>query len=174
MYSNCAEYPCTIHLYLLSCTQHHGQSMNQPGYPPSPTNILPQHYTSLQYPPQAARQQHTMQPGIYYTNMQQQPVALDRSKLGASIGNINVAAPTCADDIAILAGTEHEAQALLNIVHSLTAQDLVTINPTKSDIVPLTKTDQEFNIYFGDDKIDKKNRNKASWFNSYCKKQTKY
>lgn len=77
---------------------------------------------------------------------------LEKSELGASIGNINVAAPTCADDIAILAGTEHKAQALLNIVHSLTAQDLVTLNPIKSDIVPLTKTDQEFNIYFGDDK----------------------
>ncbi|CAC5382556.1 unnamed protein product [Mytilus coruscus] len=51
-------------------------------------------------------------------------IDLERSKLGASIGNINVAAPTCANDIAILAGTEHEAQALLNIVHSISAQDL--------------------------------------------------
>ena len=33
--------------------------------------------------------------------------ALERSNLGATIGNINVVASTCADDIAILASKEH-------------------------------------------------------------------
>ena len=67
--------------------------------------------------------------------------ALERSDLGATIGNINVVAPTCADDIAILglANKEHEAQALLDIVHNLTNTDIVTINPLKSDLVPLTR-----------------------------------
>ena len=65
--------------------------------------------------------------------------ALERSNLGATIGNINVVAPTCADDIAILASNEHEAQALLDIVHDLTNRDIVTIKPLKSDLVPLTR-----------------------------------
>ncbi|CAC5387640.1 unnamed protein product [Mytilus coruscus] len=61
--------------------------------------------------------------------------ALERSNIGAQIGNINVVAPTCADDIAILASKEHEVQALLDIVHDMTNKDFVSINPTKSEIV---------------------------------------
>lgn len=51
--------------------------------------------------------------------------ALKRSNLGANIGNINVVAPTCSDDIAILAGNEQELQSILDIVHNLTSNDLI-------------------------------------------------
>lgn len=63
--------------------------------------------------------------------------------------SINVVAPTCADDIAILASKEHEVQALLDIVHDLTNRDIVTINPLKSDLVPLTRTNQEISVKLG-------------------------
>jgi hypothetical protein len=49
--------------------------------------------------------------------------ALERSDLGATIGNIRVVTPTCADDIAILGRNEHEIQTLLDIVHNLTNMD---------------------------------------------------
>jgi hypothetical protein len=42
-------------------------------------------------------------------------IALERSGMGAQIGNLRVVSPTCADDIAILACSKHEAQALLEI-----------------------------------------------------------
>ena len=64
--------------------------------------------------------------------------ALERADLGATIGSINVVAPTCADDIALLASKEHEVQSLLDIVYDSTRKYLVTINPKKSDLVPLT------------------------------------
>jgi anaerobic C4-dicarboxylate transporter len=63
--------------------------------------------------------------------------ALKRSNLGANIGNINVVAPTCANDIAILAGNEQELQSILDIVHNLASNDLTQINPSKSELVPL-------------------------------------
>ena len=75
--------------------------------------------------------------------------ALERSDLGAKIGNINIVAPTCADDIALLANQEHELQALLNIVNEITTDDIVTINPHKSDLVPLTKLDQHYSVVLG-------------------------
>ena len=82
--------------------------------------------------------------------------ALERSNLGATIGNINVVAPTCADDIAILASNEHEAQALLDIVHNLTNRDIVTIKPLKSDLVPLTRINREFSVKVGENQITQK------------------
>jgi hypothetical protein len=42
--------------------------------------------------------------------------ALKRSNLGANIGNINVVAPTCANDIAILAGNEQELPVCLQLL----------------------------------------------------------
>ena len=57
----------------------------------------------------------------------------------AEIGNIRVVAPTCADDIALLVSTQSEAQALLDIVSDVTSKDLVKINPSKSELVPLRK-----------------------------------
>jgi hypothetical protein len=44
--------------------------------------------------------------------------------MGAQIGNLRVVSPTCADDIAILACSKHEAQALLEIALILTDNDL--------------------------------------------------
>jgi hypothetical protein len=53
--------------------------------------------------------------------------ALDRSNMGAEIGNIRVVAPTCADDIALLVSTQSAAQALLDIVSDITSTWLKSI-----------------------------------------------
>lgn len=51
--------------------------------------------------------------------------ALERSNMGADIGNIRVVTPSCADDIAPQVNTPNEAQALLDIVSGITSTDLV-------------------------------------------------
>ncbi|CAG2257429.1 unnamed protein product [Mytilus edulis] len=86
--------------------------------------------------------------------------ALERSEIGAEIGNIKVMAPTCADDIAVLAENQHEVQALLDIVENCTKRGLVTINPNKSDLVLITKCHCNFSVYLGKDEITQKSETK--------------
>jgi hypothetical protein len=86
--------------------------------------------------------------------------ALERSGMGAQIGNLRVVSPICADDIAILACSKHEAQALLEIALILTDKDLVRINPTKTDIVPLTRKATNFELNMGDNSIEQTNETK--------------
>ncbi|CAG2199301.1 unnamed protein product [Mytilus edulis] len=92
--------------------------------------------------------------------------ALERSEIGAEIGNIKVMAPTCADDIAVLAENQHEVQALLDIVENCTKRDLVTINPNKSDLVPITKCQSNFSVYLGKDEITQKRSSRQD--SKYC------
>ena len=86
--------------------------------------------------------------------------ALERSGMGAQIGNLRVVPPTCPDDIAILACSKHEAQALLEIALILTDKDLVRINPTKTDLVPLTRKATNFELNMGDNSIEQTNETK--------------
>jgi hypothetical protein len=69
-------------------------------------------------------------------------------------GNLRVVSPTCADDIAILAYSKHEAQALLESALILTDKNLVRINPTKTNIVPLTRKATNFELYMGANSIE--------------------
>ena len=74
-----------------------------------------------------------------------------KSGLGAYIGNIAVPAPTCADDIAVLANSVLETQGILDIVSHHTTRDLVKINPQKSDAVVYNKKGKpEIDLEFGD------------------------
>lgn len=75
--------------------------------------------------------------------------ALERSGMGAQIVNLRVVSPSCADDIAILACSKHEAQALLEIALILSDKDLVRINPTKTDLVSLTRKATNFELNMG-------------------------
>jgi hypothetical protein len=79
--------------------------------------------------------------------------ALDRSNMGAEIGNIRVDAPKCADDIALLVSTQSEAQALLDIVSDITSKYLVKINVSKSELVPLTKRHSDFSLRMDTEEI---------------------
>ena len=73
--------------------------------------------------------------------------------MGAEIGNIRVVAPTCADDIALLVSTQSEVQALLDIVSDITSKDFVKINPSKSELVPLTKRHSDFSLRMDTEEI---------------------
>ena len=82
------------------------------------------------------------------------------SGLGCHIGNIPVSAPTCADDIAILANSTEEAQQILDIVNHHTKRELVKINPNKSEAVffnTRSKHTGNDEIKFGNSNISRKN-----------------
>ncbi|VDI00230.1 Hypothetical predicted protein [Mytilus galloprovincialis] len=64
--------------------------------------------------------------------------AITGSHLGAKIGTICVASPTCADDIALL-GEPQDIQAMLNIIEFHTKRDMVKINPEKSEVLCTSK-----------------------------------
>jgi hypothetical protein len=58
--------------------------------------------------------------------------------LGATIGNITVSAPACADDIALL-GESKDIQAMLNLLEYNTKRDLVKLNPEKTEVINVSK-----------------------------------
>jgi hypothetical protein len=61
--------------------------------------------------------------------------SVTESGIGSHLGTISVAAPTCADDILILAHSECELQSIMDILYHHTQRDLVKINPQKSDLI---------------------------------------
>jgi hypothetical protein len=55
------------------------------------------------------------------------------------IGNIYVGSPTCADDMALLTDNSEDMQIMLNTALGNSRQDRVTIHPTKTNAVVLSK-----------------------------------
>jgi hypothetical protein len=58
------------------------------------------------------------------------------------IGNIYVGSPTCADDMALLTDNPEDMQIMLNTALRNSRQDRVTIHPTKTNAVVLSKAKQ--------------------------------
>jgi hypothetical protein len=58
--------------------------------------------------------------------------------LGATIRNITVSAPACADDIALM-GEGKDIQAMVNLLEYNTKRDLVKLNPEKTEIIKVSK-----------------------------------
>ncbi|CAG2195798.1 unnamed protein product [Mytilus edulis] len=56
--------------------------------------------------------------------------------IGGHIGNISCCAPTCADDVAIIANNPIELQTLVNIAVNFSRREGYTLQPTKSVILP--------------------------------------
>lgn len=102
----------------------------------------------LQGTKQGAKLSTTLYKCYHDTTLQ----AIERSNLGAAIGPMKVPAPTCADDTALLANTQEEMQAMLNIVNFCTERDLITINPTKSEVLLFGKK-TEANLQLGEQDI---------------------
>ena len=80
--------------------------------------------------------------------------SVTESGLGSHLGTINVAAPTCADDILILTNSECELQSIMDIIYYHTQRDLVKINPQKSDLV-CYNTSSERKVNIGDCKVSR-------------------
>ena len=64
--------------------------------------------------------------------------SITKSTLGATIGNITVSAPACADDIALL-GESKDIQAMVNLLEYNTKRDLVKLNSEKTEIINVSK-----------------------------------
>ena len=73
------------------------------------------------------------------------------------IGNTLVSAPTCADDIAVIATSVAEAQGILHIINHHTKRELVKINSAKSDIIiyDSKKCKEEMDLKLGDGQINR-------------------
>ena len=78
--------------------------------------------------------------------------SVTESGIGSHLGTISVAAPTCADDILILANSECELQSIMDIIYHHTQRDLVKINPQKSDLI-CYNTSSERKVNIGDCKV---------------------
>jgi hypothetical protein len=81
--------------------------------------------------------------------------SVTESGLGSHLGTISVAAPTCADDILILANSECELQNIMDIIYHHTQRDLVKINPQKSDLI-CYNTSSERKVNIADCKVSRK------------------
>jgi hypothetical protein len=64
--------------------------------------------------------------------------SLTISTLGAKFGDIGVASPACADDIALL-GPSTEMQAMIGVVQYNTRRDLLKLNPGKTEVIRVAK-----------------------------------
>jgi len=80
--------------------------------------------------------------------------SVTESGIGSHLGTISVAAPTCADDILILANSECELQSIMDIIYHHTQRDLVKINPHKSDLI-CYNTSSERKVNIGDCKVSR-------------------
>jgi hypothetical protein len=80
--------------------------------------------------------------------------SVTESGIGSHLVTISVAAPTCADDILILANSECELQSIMDIIYHHTQRDLVKINPHKSDLI-CYNTSSERKVNIGDCKVSR-------------------
>ncbi len=62
---------------------------------------------------------------------------LKRSTLGTCIGTVYLGAPTCADDVLLMANSPSELQGMLNICHDYAHQHRYELHPQKSVITQL-------------------------------------
>jgi hypothetical protein len=96
---------------------------------------------------QGIRQGEKLSPLLYKRYNNTILDSITKSTLGATIGNITVSAPACADDIALL-GESKDIQTMVNLLEYNTKRDLVKLNPEKTEIINVSKALQTlFNIY---------------------------
>ncbi|VDI32111.1 Hypothetical predicted protein [Mytilus galloprovincialis] len=81
---------------------------------------------------------------------------LESTNIGIKIGTNYVGCPTCADDIMLCAGSEHDASTQLHIIENCTKNDRVKINSKKTEILMINKKNKDINLQLFNEKIDEK------------------
>ncbi|VDI42011.1 Hypothetical predicted protein [Mytilus galloprovincialis] len=81
---------------------------------------------------------------------------LESTNIGFKIGTNYVGCPTCADDIMLCAGSEHDASTQLRIIENCTKNDRVKINSKKNEILMINKKNKDINLQLLNEKIDEK------------------
>ncbi len=67
----------------------------------------------------------------------------ETSGLGVTIGSLYLGAPTCADDILLIANTSFQSQAMLDLSVNYSIENKYSIHPVKSTVTPYIKPKQE-------------------------------
>ncbi len=69
----------------------------------------------------------------------------EKSGLGVTIGSLYLylGAPTCADDILLIANTSFQSQAMLDLSVNYSIENKYSIHPVKSTVIPYIKPKQE-------------------------------
>ena len=92
---------------------------------------------------------------IYISNLLNQ---IENSGIGANICNFNCAAPTCADDVAILCDSPQDLQIIINMAYNYSCTQRYKLQPTKSVILPIypdrkKKREESFVWTIGDSRM---------------------
>ena len=89
---------------------------------------------------------------------------LENTNIGYKIGTNYIGCPTCADDIMLCAGCEHDAFTQLRIIEHCTSNDRVKINSKKTEILQVNKKNKELNLkLFDENIIENQNINILAW-----------
>ncbi len=67
----------------------------------------------------------------------------EKSGLGVTIGSLYLGAPTCADDILLIANNSFHSQAMLDLSVNYSVENKYSIHPVKSTVTPYIKHKQE-------------------------------
>ncbi len=78
------------------------------------------------------------------------------SGVGAKIGHLAVPAPTCADDIALMATDPVELQTLINVVHDFSQTMKYELQPKKTNILVIRPDDTPCEFYLDGHLIERK------------------
>ena len=88
---------------------------------------------------------------------------LENTNIRYKIGTNYIGCPTCADDIMLCGGSEHDAFTQLRIIEHCTSNDRVKINSKKTEILQVNKKNKELNLKLFDENITEKAEYKTSW-----------
>jgi hypothetical protein len=80
---------------------------------------------------------------IYISNLLNQ---IENSGIGEKIWNFNCAAPTCADDVAILCDSPQDLQIIINMAYNYSCTERYKLQPTKSVILPIYPDRREIQL----------------------------
>ena len=86
---------------------------------------------------QGVRQRGVLNDDLYTLYINPLLNFLDDSGLAVKIGNINVCAPTCADDVALIAYNPLDIQTMVDIAVDFSKREGYQLQPAKSVILPV-------------------------------------
>ena len=91
------------------------------------------------YSSQGAKQGGLLSADIYKLYLEDLLNTLSQSKIGCTIGSINVNAVACADDVALTSENPYDLQILLNTAVLYSQKHHYTLQPQKSVIIPVNE-----------------------------------
>jgi hypothetical protein len=78
---------------------------------------------------------------------------LENTNIGYKIGTNYIGCPTCAADIMLCTGSEHDAFTQLRIIEHCTSNDRVKINSKKTEILQVNEKNKELSLKLFDENI---------------------